>query len=139
MYRAVGVCQDFNSLAWASEDNGPVWALYFYIVCLVLSVVCAPVYTIASLLRMGNFANDGVKLGRCVGVDDIVDVHMEREDKLMPRSCLGRMWHAVRMRTGPTASMIMVIATALLLLPPAVITAQKIKHGFEGNVAMLMR
>jgi hypothetical protein len=138
IHRAIGACQAYNGLAWTSEDSGPVWALYFYIVCLVLSVVCAPVYTLASVLRLGNLANDGARLGHCVTVDDIVDTHLEKDERRQgSRSRLGQWWRVVRKRSGPTASLTMVLATALLLLPPALIRAQKVKYAFSSPGTIL--
>ncbi len=67
MYRAVNKCKEYNELAWPS-DQKPVSELYAYISLIVISIMCIPFFILTCVCKVGNYASDGVRLGR----DDVI-------------------------------------------------------------------
>ena len=130
MYRAVLQCKEYNELPWGSEEK-PVMELYVYISLVVLSIMCVPFYILTALFKVGNYANDGVRLGR----DDLDASRVVEDEQAGPRaetsatgaadSRLLTLWKHV----APVCNSFHVLAAFSLLLPSVLLDAQKIKHG----------
>ena len=150
MYRAVNKCKEYNEIAWPS-DRKPVSELYAYISFIVISIMCMPFFILTCICKVGNYANDGVRLGR----DDVVrargscgstpagsaqDIRgstgsvtdgTSAVDTLIkkPHSTNSRFMTYWR-HCGPLCNSFHVLAAFALLLPNILLDARKIEHGF---------
>lgn len=130
MYRAVLKCKEYNELPWnimSSSDNKPVSELYAYIALVVISIMCMPFFFITAIFKIGNFPNDGLRLGR----DDIIPVLPGPEggdedgSDLTHPTILQILWR----HSGPLCVGFHLVAAFCFLLPNTLIDAQKIKYG----------
>ena len=133
MYRAVQKCQEYNELRWVTEQK-PVAELYVYISMIVISIMCIPFFFITAIFQVGNYPNDGMRLGR----DDVKDLpaaggvdpgggEMEREsEEDRNPTKLQVLWR----HSGPLAVGFHIVASFTLLLPVVLMDAQKVKYGF---------
>ncbi len=152
MYRAVNKCKEYNELPWPS-DRKPVSELYAYIAFIVISIMCMPFFVLTAVCKVGNYAGDGVRLGR----DDVVrsrgsvgstpsgstlDVGAtgasvgDSSNPGAPDS-LVRKTHrsdsevmSYWRHCGPLSNSFHVLAAFSLLLPNILLDARKIEHGF---------
>jgi len=72
-YLAVLRYQEAHARAWPGGSAKP-GAVGAYLALLVLSLVCLPLFAITAVLRVGNYAGDGTKLGRDHALNSNVDV-----------------------------------------------------------------
>ena len=119
IYRAVHICQRYNSLPWNSEQK-PVAELYTYITMLVISVMHIPFFIISSIFKVNNFANDGIKLGR----DNVYKKKIEVVKK--KRNHLKSVWQHL----GPVCHFLHLSSAFWLLLPLLLVEAQEVRHEF---------
>lgn len=129
MYRAVQQCKEYNELPWRSAEK-PVAELYIYIILLVISMMCLPFFVITAVFKVGNYANDGVRLGR-----DDLDPSRLREDGGTGDNREGQPRTEARAQTvwkhlAPLCNTFHVVAAFALLLPKVLLDAQKIAHQF---------
>ena len=149
MYRAVNKCQEYNELPWPS-DMKPVSELYAYISFIVISIMCIPFFILTCFCKVGNYAGDGMRLGRddvmktrgsCsstpsgstqdVGgstglVTDGITVETLMKKDHGSNSRLMTYWR----HCGPLSNSFHILAAFSLLLPNILLDARKIQHGF---------
>ena len=135
MYRAVVKCKRYNEFPWNSPDK-PVMELYIYIALIVISIMCIPFFILTCLFQIGNYANDGTRLGRDNIHQDSLQLSMQEQEsnhnelrgqKLRTQpSRLQTLWR----HSGPLCHSFHIVAAFTLLLPTAVLQAQEIKYGF---------
>ena len=131
MYRAVEQCKEYNELPWSSERK-PVTELYVYIILLVLSIMCVPFFILTSIFKVGNYANDGVRLGR----DDVREEEVGEgeggrgQGGSRGQGEAGGRAHGVWKHFAPLSNSLHVFAAFTLLLPRILLDAQKVRHGF---------
>ena len=130
MYRAVMRCKEYNELPWPSDDK-PVVELYVYITLIVISLMCIPFFFIAAIFKVGNYANDGVRLGRDDILDPLLAPHLPGDDlEEVLSSGASRKFHLLWKHSGPLCVGFHIMAAFSLLIPTVLMDAQKIKHGF---------
>lgn len=140
MYRAVNRCKEYNELPWPAEKK-PVSELYAYISLIVVSVMCMPFFILTTICKIGNYASDGLRLGR----DDLLikdtlsqslqagstnslteGATLEHTNRSTISTRLLTWWR----HTGPLSHTFHIIAAFSLLLPQILLDARKIQHGF---------
>ncbi|ELT89781.1 hypothetical protein CAPTEDRAFT_224725 [Capitella teleta] len=131
MYRAVLRCKSFNELSWKSSDK-PVVELYVYIGLIVISVMCFPFFIITSIFKIGNYANDGSRLGRDTSATLRPDLDSSGSSSDLHNGSGDVTWtQALWRHSGPLCHGFHVLAAFMLLLPRTLMDAQEIKYGFS--------
>lgn len=126
----------YMNLSWPNGEP-PLPSSYAYIVLIAAGVVILPFFIIVSLMRVGNYANDGNKLGRSLqgsnsGVREeniysnvSPSPSMERNKRRKRFRLLRIIWkHSV-----PTAPFLHMLAALCFLMPRILMEAQLIKEG----------
>ena len=154
LYRAVLRCQRYNELPWNAAPEKPVTELYSYIALIVLSIMCQPFLIITSLFKVGNYANDGTRLGRDVAVHrQELMLHrqdggernsiasstessnassasaLQRQRRDQPQTPSG--WRMVWQHSGPLCHGFHILAAFCLMLPAPILQAREIQYGFQ--------
>ncbi|XP_076308145.1 uncharacterized protein LOC143223709 [Tachypleus tridentatus] len=112
----------YISLPWPVE-NQPFLELNAYVALIGAALILLPFFTVAGILKVGNFSNDGGKWGR--NDDDSGAIYQNlRRDK--PKRWVKMLWK----HGAPTAPFLHVCAAFCLLLPRVLIQARLIQHGF---------
>ena len=93
----------------------------------VLSLILMPGFCVACFFRIGNLANDGVKLGRDHALGGLNSQGGNNESTRLDR--LKRAWRHV----CPVAQSLHMIAAFLLLLPDTLLTAVEVKHEYKST------
>ena len=124
LYRAVAACREYNELPWRTEIK-PVSELYVYITFIVISIMCIPFFVICAIFKVGNYGNDGIRLGR----DDVYP-RIRRGDDNMEDEPQPSNWKLLWRHSGPLAVGFHIMSAFSLLLPIVLMDAQKIKYGF---------
>jgi hypothetical protein len=106
----------YNGMMWP-DGTKPDAELNATIVFAVFSLVCLPFFVIACVFKVGNFANDGVQLGK----DPIKEIFRKKHFR-------GRAWKVWR-NFCPTAQTVHVMSAFLLLLPKPLLEGRIIKGG----------
>lgn len=132
IYRAVEACKEFNELPWNRSEK-PVLELYVYITLIVVSVMCIPFLVITSVFRTGNYANDGMRLGRDTTTALRPDMDSSASSNDI-RSGSGEVTWAQSLwrHSGPLCHGFHIFAAFILLFPKVLLEAQKIKYGFTS-------
>lgn len=90
---------------------------------LVLAQLCMPCFVIASFLRVGNYGNDGVKLGR----DHALNPHLDAACKRVKSRLVRRVWR----NCVPLAPTFYLSAAFFLLLPDTLLQAVEVEFGYR--------
>lgn len=108
-------------------DGPPPGELRTYIALIVLSVLFLPLFIFFSFLKVGNTANDGVKLGR----DHALDSNAKNLGSRIGNDRLRYLWQ----QFPPFSPLLQLFCAFLVLLPEVILTAAEIKHGimYSGN------
>ncbi|XP_043289073.1 protein tincar isoform X2 [Venturia canescens] len=115
----------YLSLPWPADSQPPKWELHACIVLAGTGVLLLPVLLAAAFLKLGNLANDGVKLGR----------HLSTCTRDPPSSLLNsnaanglasNLWR----HGGPTAAFVHLCTAMCFLLPSLLMEARLIHAGF---------
>ncbi|KFM77509.1 Protein tincar, partial [Stegodyphus mimosarum] len=117
----------YVSLPWPPQGQ-PYFELNAYVAFIGAAVVLMPFFVISALMKVGNYANDGHKIG-----DEEPDMVVYQN--LRKRKCC-RWLKSLWKHGGPVASLIHLAASMCLLLPRLLIEAQLIKHGFLSKGAI---
>ncbi|XP_061933676.1 protein tincar isoform X7 [Apis cerana] len=122
---AGGIFPAYLSLPWPADAPPPKVELYACLVLAGAGVVLLPVLLGAAFLKLGNLANDGVKLGR----------HLSACSRDPPSSLLtnnpdhslaNNLWR----HGGPTAAFVHLCTAMCFLLPSLLMEARLIHAGF---------
>lgn len=116
---------EYISLPWPIHDQ-PYFELNAYVGFIGAAVVMLPFFVVAALLKIGNYANDGYKLG---GEDHLQSAVYQNLKRKKCTHWLRTIWR----HGGPTAPFLHLAAAFCLLLPRLLIHAQLIKHGFVAK------
>ncbi|CAH1782723.1 unnamed protein product [Owenia fusiformis] len=119
VYRAVQRVQYFNQVTW-QRDNKPTIQIGIYIGFIGLSVLCMPFFVCCALMKIGNYANDGVKLGR----DYEKTQGVGETDRPSRLKCL---WQLM----GPPAQFFHILSAFLLLVPTVFLEGEEVKQGMK--------
>lgn len=118
----------FVSLPWSVAAPPPRAEVHLVGALTVAAAAVLPFFLASSLLRVGNLANDGVKLGQelatCSG-EPVALVAASHCQSLAPHP-LRVLW----LHGGPTSPFLHVVAALLLLLPRLCMEARLIQAGF---------
>ncbi|GAB1607835.1 uncharacterized protein LOC115223212 isoform X2, partial [Argonauta hians] len=90
------------------------------LVLVIVSILCIPLFILACIFRTGNYANDGVKLGR----DHALNSNMETVFRPVHFTFIRRIWR----HFCPLAQTLHLMAALCLLLPDTLITAAGVYH-----------
>ena len=127
VYRAIALYGDYNKLPWVAELH-PERAHYAYMALMVLSILSMPFFIVTCVLKLDNYANDGVKLGRDNLLADC-DVTQGAAAPL-PQ---GRWWRSLWRHIAPLSETLHVFSAFCLLLPRVLFQAQEVQHGFVSS------
>ncbi|GBL91817.1 Protein tincar [Araneus ventricosus] len=117
----------YVSLPWPPQGQ-PYFELNAYVAFIGAAVVLMPFFVILALMKVGNYANDGHKIGN--EEPDMVVYQNLRKKKYC--RWLKSLWK----HGGPLAPLIHLAASMCLLLPKLLVEAQLIKHGFLSKGAI---
>lgn len=122
----------YVSLPWPPQGQ-PYFELNAYVAFIGVAVVLMPFFVILALMKVGNYANDGQKVG--IEEPDMVVYQNLRKKKYC--RWLRSLWK----HGGPLAPLIHLAASMCLLLPKLLVEAQLIKHGFlsKGKIHSVLR
>ncbi|KAK3765691.1 hypothetical protein RRG08_026167 [Elysia crispata] len=127
-YTAVGRYREAESRAWPGGGgrSGPPVESGTMLGLTILSLVLMPLFCFTCVLKVGNLANDGVKLGR----DHALGCASDTTKDCSTRSRgLRRLWKIA----CPISQTIHLIAAFLILLPETLLTAVEIKYGYKST------
>ncbi|KAH9524760.1 hypothetical protein Btru_027746 [Bulinus truncatus] len=125
-YSAILRYKESESRAWPGGGGGTPSEAAMLLGFTVLSIMLMPMLCMTSFIKVGNLANDGVKLGR----DHALGCHSDTA----PRECgvtsagMARVWK----HFCPISQTLHVVAAFLLLLPETFLTAVEIKFGYKA-------
>ena len=136
LYRAVIRCRYYNELPWSTisvpDQPGPTREIYAFISLLVFNVMCIPFVVVFSIFQIGNYANDGLRLGLEFSKAEKTEIEVNNssgEELVVPSG--GRSGPPVLWRhSGPVCHTLHLLSAFCLLLPPMLVQAQEIKYGF---------
>lgn len=124
-YVAIAHYRHSTSLQWGTSKKTPS-ELTSHVGLICLSLLCVPVFIIASLFRIGNYANDGVKFGRD---------HVMRFNNLdivsNPARC--GWFRTVWRHFCPVSQTVHLIMAFCSLLPTTMTVAMEIKYGYQST------
>ncbi|KAG7190212.1 hypothetical protein KM043_006336 [Ampulex compressa] len=121
----------YLSLPWPADAPPPKVELYACLVLAGTGVVLLPVLLGAAFLKLGNLANDGVKLGRHLSAcsrDPPSSLLTNRPDN----SLANNLWR----HGGPTAAFVHLCTAMCFLLPSLLMEARLIHAGFLPKEAI---
>ncbi|GFS08235.1 protein tincar [Elysia marginata] len=133
-YTAIGRYREAESRAWpgGGGTSGPPVESGTMLGLTILSLVLMPLFCFTCVLKVGNLANDGVKLGR----DHALGCASDTTKDCSTRSRgLRRLWKIA----CPVSQTIHVIAAFLILLPETLLTAVEIKYGYKSTGEFINR
>ncbi|XP_076461094.1 uncharacterized protein LOC143293762 [Babylonia areolata] len=99
-----------------------------HLALLVLSCLLLPFFAVASFLRVGNYGNDGVKLGR----DHALNPNLDAWCRKVRNPVVRRLWT----NCVPLAQTVFLAAAFLLLLPETLLTAVEVDYGYKTSDAV---
>lgn len=106
-----------SELNWGGDPPAEINA---YIGLVIISLLCVPVFVLTSLFRVGNFANDGLKLGRDHALSPTIAVLC----KPINKKSVNRIWQ----HFCPFSETLHLFMAFCLLLPETLLQAAEIKH-----------
>ena len=105
-------------------DDSTPGALRAYLALIILSILFLPLFVFTSVLKVGNCANDGTKLGRDHALDCSNTTTLASKIK---RDWLKRLWE----KFPPFSPVLHLLVAFLVLLPEVVLNAAEVKHGLR--------
>ncbi|XP_012939507.1 protein tincar [Aplysia californica] len=128
-YTAISRYKESQARAWPGAKGKPVESG-----CLlgltILSLVLMPVFCVTSFFRVGNLANDGVKLGRDHALGgSSADPDKGENAPETTATRLKRVWR----HFCPLSQSLHVIAAFLLMLPETLLTAVEVKYEYKST------
>lgn len=129
----------YLSLSW--PKNSPTYKeLNVYVILTGLGVVLMPLFVVATMMKIGNHSNDGVKIGskrrrnsHPTIEDDCIYANYEEASRLRDGGqTADRKWSLFRSlwRHGlPVGGLLHVLSAICFLLPRVMMEAQLISHG----------
>lgn len=134
-YLAVQRYKEAAARAWPgpSSKGGTPGEVAACLALLVLASLCLPFFVVGSFLRVGNYGNDGVKLGR----DHALNPNLDAWCRKVKSPALRRVWR----NCVPLAQTFYLAAAFLILLPDTLLTAVEVDYGYRttGECARLGR
>ncbi|KAK3601392.1 hypothetical protein CHS0354_037712 [Potamilus streckersoni] len=110
-------------------DEGNLQSVFKTSLALViLSLLCLPLFVITSVVRVGNTANDGVKLGR----DHALETNVNTIGSKIKCHFIRRIWQQFL----PFSQLLHLCAAILVLLPETMLTAAEVEHGLKSTDAV---
>lgn len=96
-----------------------------YIALVVLALLFSPLFIFFSLLKVGNTANDGTKLGR----DHALDNNANTLGAKIKWKWVRRLWE----QFPPFSPLFHLLSAFLVLLPEVILTAAEVKYGIMAS------
>lgn len=112
--------QAFDPRHGQDWDQGP---MNFYLAVLITSLALLPMHVYTGLFRIGNYANDGVVLGK--DPDTLNDALSETGIAKAPSLSL---WQRFRRHFLPLAGVLHAASAFFLLMPIPVLSAEQIRN-----------
>ena len=121
-YSGIAKYNKFNQDSlWGDSTPG---ALRAYLALIILSILFLPLFVFTSVLKVGNCANDGTKLGRDHALDCSNTTTLASKIKC---DWLKRLWE----KFPPFSPVLHLLVAFLVLLPEVVLNAAEVKHGLR--------
>lgn len=124
-YIAVKQHKSADSKAWPGSGGTPSEAALL-LGATIVSLLMLPFFCVTCFLKIGNFPNDGVKLGRDHALDCTVETPPEVADK---HERLRNIWR----HFCPLSQTLHLVAAFLLLIPETLLTAVEVKFGYKST------
>ncbi|XP_013079192.2 uncharacterized protein LOC106065014 isoform X2 [Biomphalaria glabrata] len=127
-YSAILRYKESESRAWPGGGGTPSEAAML-LGFTILSIMLMPMLCMTAFIKVGNLANDGVKLGR--------DHALGASTDTSTKDCSGKHVGVARVwkHFCPISQTLHVVAAFLLLVPETFLTAVEIKFGYKTSVA----
>jgi ABC-type Fe3+ transport system permease subunit len=122
-YLAVQRQHEATARAWPAKAQGPPAEVGAHLALVIVSCLLLPVFAVCSVLRVGNYGNDGVKLGR----DHALNPNLDACCRKVRSPLLRRLWRGC----VPLAQTAYLAAAFLLLLPDTLLTAVEVDYGYK--------
>ena len=122
-FRSILRYQESGGRAWPGSGGNAPGEVTAHVALIVLSFLLLPVFVVTSFIRVGNYANDGVKLGR----DHALNSNMEAFCRKIKPPCVKRFWQHL----CPIAQTCHLVAAFLLLLPETFVSAVEVEYGYK--------
>ncbi len=124
----------YLSLPWPNGQP-PFSALNSYVVFIGVGVVMLPFFVVVAVMKIGNYSNDGHKLGNQRKSNETNNIY---QNIRMPATEIRRKkrFHVLRLiwrHSVPIAPFLHMLAALCFLFPRILMEAQLIKHGFLGK------
>lgn len=124
-YKAVKRYKEADSKAWPGSGGTPS-EVPLVLGSTIVSLLMLPFFCITSIIKVGNFANDGVKLGRDHALGSSLDSLQETPTK---HKIVRRVWR----HFCPLSQTVHLVAAFFLLLPETLLTAVEVKFGYRSS------
>lgn len=140
-YIAVHNAQKFMAYAAlpASVATSPFLELTAYATLTCIGALLIPLFIASAVLRVGNLANDGCKLGRHLGACSGEPTAAVTVAAAPAPATAGAAVRALWLHGGPTAAFLHVSSALCLLLPGLIMEARLIHAGFLPKGEFLSR
>ncbi|XP_041368578.1 uncharacterized protein LOC121382955 [Gigantopelta aegis] len=126
-FRSISRYHEAGARAWPGSGGNAPAEVAAHVALIVLSFLFLPIFVLTSFIRVGNYANDGVKLGR----DHALNSNMEALCKRIKTPCVKRFWQHL----CPIAQTCHLISAFLLLLPETFVSAVEVEYGYKTTDA----
>lgn len=123
-YREISRYLVLRQAQWRASIIPPA-ELTAQLVLVIVSILCVPLFILACIFRTGNYANDGVKLGR----DHAFNSNIETVFRPVHFTVIRRIWR----HFCPLAQTLHLMAALCLLLPDTLITAAGVYETHRGK------
>lgn len=123
-YREISRYMVLRQAPWRASIIPPA-ELTAQLVLVIVSILCVPLFILACIFRTGNYANDGVKLGR----DHAFNSNIETVFRPVHFTVIRRIWR----HFCPLAQTLHLMAALCLLLPDTLITAAGVYETHSGK------
>lgn len=124
-YKAVKRYNEADSKAWPGGRGTPS-EVPLMLGSTVVSLLMLPFFCITCFIKVGNYANDGVKLGRDHALGYSV---VTSEEVTTTNEAVRRVWR----HFCPLSQTVHLMAAFLLLLPETLLTAVEVKFGYKST------
>lgn len=122
--QAINRFSAYISLPW-SGGSAPIDSINFYMLFIASSILILPFFIIVSMMKVGNYANDGLKLGS-FNINKCLK-YLNEDDHLDRNKSWSKIVWKHFLPIGPVLHLLMALC---LLFPNLITDAQLIRHGF---------
>ncbi|XP_046542689.1 uncharacterized protein LOC124253013 [Haliotis rubra] len=128
IYTAIGRYHEASGRAWPGGQDGRPVEVSAHLALIILSILVLPFFVLTAWVRVGNYGNDGIKLGR----DHALNTNMDAFCKKIKKGGMKRIWQ----HFCPMAQTFHLISAFFLVLPETVLSAVEVQYGYRTTDAV---